>query len=93
MDSDAERKKLEDEKAYILGWRNHPISLQVFEDSKNEQHALIELITNNPINSFEAFFAHFEAVGHLRGLRRAEAIVKDKLEEVQEQLKDTQDGN
>lgn len=91
MDKDAEKKQLEDNRDYILGWLNHPITQQIEEVSKSEQEALVALICNQSINSLETFFGHFEAVGHLRGLRRSHFLALAQLEEVKEQLKELEE--
>ncbi len=90
MDSDAERKKLQD---WIDGYLAHPITVQLLQDSLDEQEKLVALLCNRTIVDAETFFAHFEAIGHLRGLRRTKSVLLDKLDEVKEQLKETQDAN
>lgn len=86
MDIEAERQKLEDKKAYIEAYLDHPISKEIFRDNVEEQDAAINLICNVPIDSVQSFFAHFQSVGYLHGLRRSRAITTDSLEEVKNQL-------
>lgn len=88
MDIDAERKKLEDQQAFIQSWLEHPITQETTQDNSEQQQALVDLICNRPIDSFGSFFAHFEAVGELRGLRRAKGITQDSLESVKRELKE-----
>lgn len=95
MDKDAEIKALVDEKAFVVGWENHPITQAVFQELKEQQELAIGLICAQPINSIEAFFNHFEAIGHLRGLRQVKALTADRLETIETQLKEmiTDHGN
>lgn len=88
MDITAEKSRLDNEKRAIQAYLDHPISRKIFEDNETEQEKLINTLCNVPIDSIEAFFNHFEAVGHLRGLRRAMSLVKDDIEEVEQQLKE-----
>jgi len=88
MDKDAEIQKVQDEIDYIVGWKDHAITKKLFSDSRAAQEALITLICNQPISSVETFFAHFEAVGHLRGLRQPEATVLDWIAELKNQKKE-----
>lgn len=88
MDITAERQRLENELRAIEQYLDHPITREILADNKTEQEKAIRLLTNEPIESIEAFFNHFEAVGHLRGLRRAKSIVDDSIEDIKVQLKD-----
>lgn len=92
MDKDAERKVLEDERAFVASYVNHPLALSIEEDSMVQQDALVAILTDRTIDSIESFFAHFEAVGHLRGLRRSRALALAKLEEVKDKLKELEDN-
>jgi hypothetical protein len=86
MDITAEKQRLDNEKRAIQAYLDHPISRKIFEDNKEQEEQAIEYICNIPIDSIEAFFKHFEAVGHLRGLRRAMSLIKDDVEEIETQL-------
>jgi hypothetical protein len=88
MDTTAELQRLENEKRAIQAYLDHPISRKIIEDNETQQQQLIEIITNIPIDSIEAFFKKFEAVGHLRGLRRARSLIQDDVEAIEAQLKD-----
>lgn len=88
MDADAEKQKLEDAKAFVQGWLEHPITAEMLHDNEMEQNAAINLICNGEISSIGAFFSHFEAVGHLRGLRRGKALALDKLDDIEQQIKE-----
>lgn len=88
MDKDAEIQKLIDERGFVQAWSEHPITVAVFQDLKEQQEAAIVLVCNEPIKNLQSFFAHFEAVGHLRGLRRVQAITQDRLDEIDQQLKE-----
>ena len=85
MDKQAE---LDNEMRAIEAYLDHPISRKIKTDNLEQQEALVEVICNIPIHDIESFFKHFEAVGHLRGLRRANAIVQDDLDEIKEKLKE-----
>jgi len=86
MDTAAERQRLESELKDIQRWLEHPVARKIFDDNKNGQESLIDTICNLPIDSIEAFFNHFQAIGHLRGLRRARALVDSDIADIQEQL-------
>lgn len=88
MDQDAERQKLEDSKLWIQQYLEHPLSVAIFQDNAEEQEKAVELLCNVPIHNLETLIGHFEARGHLRGLRRAKGQVMDKLEEVKDKLKE-----
>jgi hypothetical protein len=88
MDITAERQRLENEQRAIELYLDHPISRKIFGDNVDQQEALINTITNVPITDLESFFKHFEAVGHLRGLRRSKALIQDDIEEIEVQLKE-----
>lgn len=87
MDKDAEIKKLVDERDHVIGWQNHPITQSIFADIQSQQEQLITMICDNTVNSIETLFGHFEAIGHLRGLRRAKALVLARLEEIDSEIK------
>jgi len=87
MDITAERQRLENERKAIQQYLEHPITRDIIADNTVEQEKAIRLLTHQPIDSIEAFFNHFEAVGHLRGLRRSRSIIDDSIEDIEEQLK------
>lgn len=80
----AKTKELDEIHAYL----NHPITQRILRDNQEQENALIDLICDAQIDSIAGFFAHFQAVGHLRGLRRGRALVMDSLETVNEELKE-----
>lgn len=88
MDKDAAKKELLDKKAYIRAWQDHPITVRILHDNRAQQETLIDLLCNRSIVNIETFFGHFEAVGHLRGLRRLDAVVQDELDEIEQELKE-----
>jgi hypothetical protein len=91
MDIDAERQKLENARDFVKGWLAHPITESVIRNNKESQEKFIDLLCNQPIHNIETFFAHFEAIGHLRGLRQSSALVQEQLDVVIEQLKELPD--
>lgn len=86
MDKEAEKRRLENERLHIQQYLDHPITKNIFADSASEQENVIELILERPVTNIETFLAREQALGHLRGLRRAKAIVQDSLEEIDEQI-------
>lgn len=90
MDVDADKIALENEKRTIEAYLDHPISREIYKDNAEEQEQIIELLCNRTITNAATFFGHFEAIGHLRGLRRGRAIINGKLEEIETQLKNLQ---
>lgn len=87
MDTDSEKTKLEDRLAFIQSYLEHPISQEALRDNQEEQDGAVNLICNVPVNSVESFFAHFQAVGYLAGLRRGRALMTDTIEEVKNEIK------
>lgn len=90
MDIDAEKKKLEDQLAYTQAWLEHPLTLEVTRDNEEQQQGLIDLICNREPDSIGSFFAHFIAIGELRGLRRSKGITLDSLQSVKTELQELQ---
>lgn len=88
MDIDAEKEKLENQKAFIQSWLDHPLTVEVQRDNEDQQQGLIDLICNREPDSIGAFFAHFIAIGELRGLRRSKGITEDSLRSVEQELKE-----
>jgi hypothetical protein len=88
MDITAERQRLENEQRAIAAYLDHPISRKIFEDNEEQQQSLVTILTDIPIHDIESFFKHFEAVGHLRGLRRSKALIQDDVEDIERQLKE-----
>lgn len=92
MDTTAERNRLESEKRAIAQYLDHPITREIFQDNEEIQESLINVLTNVPIVDIETFFKHFEAVGHLRGLRRSRQLVQDSVDTIERQLKELPDA-
>ncbi len=86
MDQDAERNKLESDLRYVEAWQKHPITSDVLADNREEQEQTIKMLCDFPITNVETFFAHHSAVGYLRGLRRAAALVQENVEEFKTKL-------
>lgn len=87
MDTLSAKNAAADAAKFVENYVRHPITQAVYRDSKEEQEKVIQLLCDCPVKDLQTFFAHFEAIGHLRGLRRAQAIITDQLEETQEALK------
>jgi hypothetical protein len=88
MDKDAEIKQLTDERAYVLGWLDHPITKEIFQDLAEQQEEGLSMLCNRTPESIETFFGHYEAIGELRGIRRVKGLVEGKLADIEMQLKD-----
>jgi len=88
MDTDATKKQLENDLAVIEAYLDHPISREILKDNDEQQRGLIEVICDLPVVNIETFFAHFSAVGELRGLRRARVSLEGKADDIREQLKE-----
>lgn len=88
MDKDAEKQKLEDAQGYVQAWLDHPVTVGVLRDLKEQEEGAVVCVCDHPITSIETFFEHFAAVGYLKGLRRARVLVTDELEEIKTKLKE-----
>lgn len=88
MDADAEKKVLTDERDFIQSYLDHPLTEELETTCKEAEESLTGLICDQPIVNIETFFAHFESVGHLRGLRRSRAFMRSKLEDVKQRIKE-----
>jgi len=88
MDTTADRQRLESEKRAIQQYLDHPISREILKDNEEGQEALVNTICNVPITDAESFFKHFEAVGHLRGLRRMRSLIDENVERIAQELKE-----
>lgn len=84
MDKKAEQ--LTQEQAEVQTYLDHPITKKIFADNAEQQESLIDLILNRPVVNIETFLAREQALGHLRGLRRAKSIVLDDLEEIKQEI-------
>ena len=87
LDVEGAKQACKDRLAYIRAYTEHPLTKKILDDGNEQQNTLIDLLCNQPIHNFETFFAHFEAIGHLRGLRRADSILCDAVEETETELK------
>lgn len=87
MDSDVAKQKLEDEKRVLEHWLKDSVTKELFSINQDEQDSAINLLCNVPVTSLETFFAHFEVVGHLRGLRSIRNEVQGNLERINAELK------
>ena len=88
MENEALRTQKENEKLALEQYMLHPFTKQILDDSHAEQEVLIDLLCMRPVNNIETFFAHFEAIGHLRGLRRGEAMLQETLKTIEQELKE-----
>lgn len=88
MDRDSDKKQLEDERDLLRGYLENPISVQLLKDNKEQQDSVLNIIVNHPIDDLRGVLALLEARGHLRGLRRAEAMLVGGLEEIEQKIKE-----
>lgn len=86
MDKAALLAQLENDKKTVEAWYDHPIAREFRKDLGEQQERLVDLILENPVINVETFLAREQALGHLRGLRRLNALYLDKLEEIQNQI-------
>lgn len=87
MDTATQRTKLESDLREIEAFEKSPLWKGLIEDNAEQQESLINLLCNNTIVNIETFFAHFEAMGHLRGLRRMPGLLRDRKDAIAEELK------
>lgn len=73
----------------IQQYLNHPVTQHVKLDLAEQEESLMDTLLNVPVTDIESLIKHFEARGHLRGLKRSRAVVAEELEEVEEKLKET----
>ena len=88
MDVTGEKNKLENEKREIEAYLKHPISRKIFEDNKEQQEEAVNYILERPVTSLEDFLKREQALGHLRGLRRATAIIQTDLDEIKQKIEE-----
>lgn len=86
-DLQIDRQQLELQRDYILSWINHPITREVQAESDEEESAHLVNICDKDVFSVETFLAHFTAIGHVREIRRRRALVKEKLDEIVDKIK------
>ena len=84
MDSDAERTHKENAEKAVKAYLAHPISKDVADFLETQEQRLISTIVDLSVDSLGAFFAHFEAVGHLRGIRSVRNHYEGAAEEYKE---------
>ena len=92
MEREALKQQLSDERAAVLDYLSHPFTKQILEDGKQSEEAFLSLIVDKPVQDIPSLFAHFEAIGHLRGLRQSKAILHGKLEELETELEQLDDN-
>lgn len=88
MDPATNQTQLENELRSVEAFQKHPLMQELLADNRAQQEALISLLCNESVVNIETFFAHFAALGHLRGLRRMPGLVEDKLEEIKTRMKE-----
>lgn len=81
-----DQAKLQSAQYEIEKYLANPFTQRILEDSKKEQEQAVKLICDQPITDLESFFNLFQTIGHLRGLRRAEALLQNDLDEIKTEL-------
>lgn len=86
--NDDEIAALQAQRREIQKWFAHPLTAKVLADNKEQQDLAVKAICDNEITDVATFFTHFSLIGHLRGLRRAFALVLDDLDEIDQNIKE-----
>lgn len=87
MDKAADTKALEDKRTLLLQWREHPFTKELFQANEDAQKGMVNVLCNCEIVNMETFFAHFTAVGHLRGLRQLPDAFAGTLDSIANEIK------
>lgn len=90
MDPATKQTQLENELRSIEAFQASPFMAEILRDNKEQQEACVRLLCEETVTDIGSFFAHFAALGHLRGLRRMPGIIEDKLEEIKQALKENE---
>jgi hypothetical protein len=90
VDVDERKAALENEQKITAAWLNHPLATSLLADFKAEEEGFVNLICERRIVDLATFFTHFEAVGHLRGLRYATQRIFERRDEIETELKELQ---
>lgn len=85
MDSDAEKTQQQLAEKATQAYLGHPITVNTLNALDDAEKAFVDLVCDVDIDSLGAFFAHFAAVGHLRGIRQAKRTLVVAAEEYKEQ--------
>ncbi len=87
---DKTRADIENHIGAIDAYVAHPISTEIERDNKEREESLEKAILYIDPIDMETMIAHFVAIGELRGLRRAKASLENRLSELKEELKETE---
>lgn len=88
MDVEARRIDLENQKAVIEGYLKHPVTVELLKSLEEAREGLEQVICDQRIGDISTFFAHFEAVGHMRALRQTKDLILTNLEDINKQLEE-----
>jgi hypothetical protein len=88
LSRDEQKAKLLDAKAFIQEWFRHPITVELMKENLQQETGLIQIITQMPVDSFDRIAPLVEAKGELRGIRRWRGLVEEKLQEIEDKLKE-----
>jgi hypothetical protein len=93
VDKQAEQLRLKNEEDVLQAYLDHPISKDIELDNKESQDRFMTVLIDDPITDIQSLINHFEARGHLRGLRQAKALILQSVEEVRQRIKELNDEN
>lgn len=88
MDKAADERQIQSDIEEVEHLKNHPVIKERLQANRDSQEALFNILTSLTINSMETFFAHFEAIGHLRALRQEATFLDFKLAELKAKKQD-----
>lgn len=88
MDTATKQTELENQLREIEAFKKHPLMKAILDDNREQQEACVALLCDELVTDISSFFAHFAALGHLRGLRRMPCQIDDRLEEIKNEIKE-----
>ena len=88
MDKTAAIQEKESELLAAQHYVESPYTQRVLGTMDEQEAACLEGILKTPITDIASFFAHFEAVGHLRAIRHLRFSIHEDVDRVNEELKE-----
>lgn len=85
-DRGLERQRLQDELNVVQAWSQHPVSKRVLDEITSDINRLENLILDPKIRDLSDLVTHFVMIGHRRGLKRTQAVVQMKQDEIQQEI-------
>lgn len=90
MDIAAELEKLENERSFILGWLDHPVTRELLADHEEQLSVSDSPLLDDDLLSMEDAFKTAALKGFRRGARRWKLFVEEKLEKLEVAIQDLQ---